>query len=72
MAVGVDERDDCRDGALPLPFRRHRNLVGGTNRSEISGKQRSGSRWKWEVRAQKSKLHVGTSINGGSRVEHYF
>jgi hypothetical protein len=72
LAVGVDGRDDCRGGALPLPFRRHRNLTGGTNRSEILGKQRSGSRRKYEVRTRKSKLHVSTSINGVSRVGHYF
>jgi hypothetical protein len=65
LTVGVDWWDDCHDGALLLPFRCHRNLAGGTNRSEISGKQRSGSRQKCEVRAQKSKVHVETSINGG-------
>jgi hypothetical protein len=32
--------------------------------SKISGKQRSGSRRKCEVRAQKSKAHVDMSING--------
>jgi hypothetical protein len=72
LAVGVDGRDDCRDGALLLPFRCHCNLAGGTNRNKISGKQRNGSRRKCEVRAQKSKLHVGASINGVSRVGHYF
>jgi hypothetical protein len=51
LAVGVDGRDDCRNGALPLPLRRHRSLAGGTNRNEISGKKRSGSRRKSEVRA---------------------
>jgi hypothetical protein len=64
LTVGVDGRDDCHDGALPLPFWRHRNLAGETNRSGISGKQRSGSKRKCEVRAQKSKAHVNTSING--------
>jgi hypothetical protein len=53
LAVGVDRRDDCNNGALPLPLRRHRNLFGGTSRIEISGKQRSGSKGKSEVRAQK-------------------
>jgi hypothetical protein len=72
LAIGVDGRDDFHDGALPLPFQRHRNLAGGTNRSEISVKQWSGSRRKCEVRARKSKLHVGASINGVSRVGHYF
>jgi hypothetical protein len=64
LTVGIDGRDDCRGGALLLPFRRHRNLAGGTNRSGISGKQRSGSKWKYEVRAHKSKVHVDMSING--------
>jgi hypothetical protein len=63
-AVGVDRQDDCHNGALPLPFRCHRNLTGGTNKSGISGKQRSGSKRKCEIRAQKSKAHVNTSING--------
>jgi hypothetical protein len=72
LAVGVDGRDDRRDRALPLPFRCHHNLVGGTNKSEILGKQRSGSRQKCEVRARKSKLHDSASINGVSRVGHYF
>jgi hypothetical protein len=53
LTVRVDGWDDCRDGALSLPFRRHHNLAGGMNRNEISGKQRSGSRRKCEVRAQK-------------------
>jgi hypothetical protein len=44
LAVGVDKRDDCSNGALPLPLWRHRNLSGGTSRIEISGKQRSGSK----------------------------
>jgi hypothetical protein len=64
LTVGVDGQNDGHGGALPLSFWRHRNLAGGTNRSGISGKQRSGSRWKCEVRAQKSKVHVDTSING--------
>jgi hypothetical protein len=53
LAVGVDRRDDCSNGAMPLPIRHHRNLSGGTSRIEISGKQRSGSKGKSEVRAQK-------------------
>jgi hypothetical protein len=72
LAVGVDRWDDCRNGALPLPLRRQRGLAGESSRIEISGKQRSGSRRKSEVRAQKSKMHVGASINGVSRVGHYF
>jgi hypothetical protein len=64
LTVGVNWRDDCRGRALLLPFRRHRNLAGGTNGSEISGKQKSGSRQKCEVRAQKSKAHIDMSING--------
>jgi hypothetical protein len=75
LAIGVDRRDDCSNGALPLPLWRHRNLSSETSRIKISGKQRSGSKVKGEVRAQKSKKHVGhigVSINGVSRVEHYF
>jgi hypothetical protein len=53
LAVGVDRRDDCSNSALPLPLRRHRSLAARTSRIEISGKQRSGSRWKSDVRAQK-------------------
>jgi hypothetical protein len=64
LTVGVDGRDDCHGGALPLSFRRHHIFAGGTNRSGISGKQMSGSKRKCEVRAQKSKAHVDTSING--------
>jgi hypothetical protein len=40
LTVVVDGQDDCRNGALPLPFRRHRSLAGETDRNEISGKQR--------------------------------
>jgi hypothetical protein len=72
LAVGVDRRDDCSNGALPLPLWRHCNLSGGTSRIKILGKQRSGSKGKSEVRAQKSKKHVSVSINGVSRVGHYF
>jgi hypothetical protein len=72
LAVGVDGRDDCSNGALPLPLWRHRNLSGGASRIEISGKRRSGSKGKSEVRAQKSKKHVGVSINRVSRIGYYF
>jgi hypothetical protein len=72
LAVGVDRRDDCSNGALTLPLWRHCNLSGGTSRIKILGKQRSGSKGKSEVRAQKSKKHVSVSINGVSRVGHYF
>jgi hypothetical protein len=53
LTVGVDWRNDCRNGAWPLPLLRHRSLASETDRNEISGKQRSGSRQKIEVRAQK-------------------
>jgi hypothetical protein len=64
LTVGVDLRDDSHGGALLLPLGRHRNLAGGLNGGKISGKQKSGSRRKCEVRAQKSKVHVDMSING--------
>jgi hypothetical protein len=64
LTVGVDWRDDCHGGTLLLPLGRHRNLTGGSNGGKISGKQKSGSRRKCEVRAQKSKMHIGMSING--------
>jgi hypothetical protein len=66
LAIGIDRRDDCRNGALPLPLRCHRSLFGETSRMEISGKRSSGSRRKSGVRAHKSKTHVGASINGVS------
>jgi hypothetical protein len=72
LVVGVVGEDDCSSGALPLPLWCHRDLSGGTSRSEILGKQRSGSKGKSEVRAQKSKKHVDASINGVSWVGHYF
>jgi hypothetical protein len=53
VAVGVDRRDDCNNGALPLPLWRHRDLSGGASRIEILGKQRSGSKRESEIRAQK-------------------
>jgi hypothetical protein len=49
--IGVDRRDDCSNGALPFPLWRHCDLSGGASRIEISGKQRSGSKGKSEVRA---------------------
>jgi hypothetical protein len=42
LAVGVDGRDDCSSGALPLPLGGHRDLSDGMSRLGISGKQRSG------------------------------
>jgi hypothetical protein len=41
LAVGVDGRDDCSGGALPLPLGGHRDLSGGMSRLRISGKQRN-------------------------------
>jgi hypothetical protein len=64
LTVGIDWRDDGHGGALLLPFGRHRNLAGEMNGGKISGKQKSGSRRKCEVMAQKSKAHVDMSING--------
>jgi hypothetical protein len=49
---------------MVLPLGRHRNLADGSNKGEILGKQRSGSRRKSEVRAQNSKAHVSMNING--------
>jgi hypothetical protein len=63
LAVGIDGRDDRSSDALSLPFGRHCNLSGGTSGLSNLEKQRSG-RGKSEVRARKSKSHVGTSING--------
>jgi hypothetical protein len=42
LTVGVDGRDDCSSGALPLPLGGHRDLSGGTSELEIPGKQESG------------------------------
>jgi hypothetical protein len=56
--------NDYRNRSLVLPLGHHRNLVGGSNKGEIRGKQRSGSRRKCEVRAQNSKAHDNMSING--------
>jgi hypothetical protein len=63
LAVGVDGRDDWSNDALSLPFGSHCNLSGRTSGLKNSEKQRSG-RGKSEVRAWKSKRHVGMSING--------
>jgi hypothetical protein len=64
LIVGIDGRNDYRSRTLLLLLGRHRNLVGGSNKGEILGKQRSGSRQKCEVRARNSKAHVDMSING--------
>jgi hypothetical protein len=63
LAVGIDGRNDRSNDALSLPLGSHRNLSGGTSRLRNSKKRRSG-RGKSEVRARKSKRHVGMSING--------
>jgi hypothetical protein len=63
LTVGIDGRNDCRSKTLILPLGHHRNLAGGSNKGEILGKQRSGSRRKCEVRAQNSKAHNDMSIN---------
>jgi hypothetical protein len=55
LAVGVDGRNDYRSIILVLPLGRHRNLIGGLNRGEIRGKQRSGLRRKCHVRALNSE-----------------
>jgi hypothetical protein len=31
LAVGVDGRDDCSSGALPLPLRSHHDFLGKTS-----------------------------------------
>jgi hypothetical protein len=63
LAVGIDGRDDRSNDALSLPLGGPRNLSGGTSGLRNSEKQRS-DRGKSEVRARKSKGHVGMSING--------
>jgi hypothetical protein len=55
LVVGVDGRNHYRSRILVLPLGRHRNLVGGLNRSEIKGKQRNGLRQKCEDRAQNAE-----------------
>jgi hypothetical protein len=55
LVVGVDGRNDHRSRILVLPLGRHRNLVGGLNRSKIRGKQRNVLKQKGEVRAQNAE-----------------
>jgi hypothetical protein len=55
LAVGVGGRNDHRSRILVLPLGRHRNLVGGLNRSKIRGKQRNVLGQKGEVRAQNAE-----------------
>jgi hypothetical protein len=55
LAVGVEGRNNYHNRILVLPLGRHRNLVGGLNRSKIRGKQRNGLRRKCEVRAQNAE-----------------
>jgi hypothetical protein len=63
LAIEIDGRDDRSNDALPLSLGSHCNLSGRTSGLRNSRKQRSG--WgKSEVRARKSKKHVGVSING--------
>jgi hypothetical protein len=71
LAGGVDGRDDCSSGALPLPLGGHRDLSGGASRLRISEKAEERLNGKIEVRARKSKRHVDASINGVSWVGHY-
>jgi hypothetical protein len=63
LAVGIDGRNDRSNYAMSLPLGGHRNLSGGTSGLRNSEKQRRG-RGKSEVRARKSKRHVGMIING--------
>jgi hypothetical protein len=42
LAIGVDGRGDCSNGALPLPLGSHHNLSGGTSGLGILGNQRNG------------------------------
>jgi hypothetical protein len=56
LAVGVDGRDDCSSGALPLPLGGHRDFFSG----EVSGLRNSGEaeermKRESEARARKSK-----------------
>jgi hypothetical protein len=71
LAIGVDGRDDCSSGALPLPLGGHRNLSGETSGLGNSGEAEERMKRKSEARARKSKRHVGASINGLSWVGHY-
>jgi hypothetical protein len=63
LAVRIDGWDHQNNDALSLPLGSHCNLSGRTSRLRNSRKQRSG-RGKSEVRARKSKRHVGRGING--------
>jgi hypothetical protein len=72
LTVGVDMRDDCSNRALPLPLWCHRNFPTERVGSRSQGSRGVVRREKSEVRAQKSKKHVGASINGVFWVGHYF
>jgi hypothetical protein len=72
LAVGVDGRDHYYSRILVLPLGRHRNLVGGLNRSEIREKQKYGLRRKGEVRAQNAEACDDVIKMGFSRVGHRF
>jgi hypothetical protein len=72
LAVGVDGRNDHRSRILVLPLGRHRNLIGGLNRSEIREKQRYGLRRKDEVRAQNAESCDDVIKMGFFRVGHCF
>jgi hypothetical protein len=71
LSVGVDGRDDCNSGALPLPLGGHRYLSGRTSRLGNSGEAEEQMKRKSEARVHKSKRHVDASINGVSWVGHY-
>ena len=58
LAGGVDGRDDCSSGALPLPLGGHRDLFGRTSRLGNSGEAEERMKRKSETRTRKSK---GTS-----------
>jgi hypothetical protein len=66
LAVGVDGRDDCSSGALPLPLGRHRDFSGRASGLENLGEAEERMKRKSEARARKSKRHVGVSINGSN------
>jgi hypothetical protein len=63
LDVGIDGWHDRSNDALPLLLGSHWNLSGGTSGLRNSEKQIS-DYGKSEVRARKSKRHVGVSING--------
>jgi hypothetical protein len=48
LAVGVDRRNEHHTRILVLPLGRHRNLIGGLNKSETKGKRRNV--WRQKVR----------------------